>query len=158
VDERRQLVELPGAAQDVHVREAGEEVRPVALGHAPDDADHQVRLGHLAQPELAEAAPHLLLGVLADGARVVDHDVGRVAIIDRFVALGAKLAENELGVQDVHLAAEGFEVQLPTHEISPTVTGPGRGTRALPRRRVAHFAADCRPAQSRRGQRPPVRT
>jgi hypothetical protein len=85
VNQRGQLIELAGAAENIHVRETLENVRPVALGHAADHADDHARVGRLARTELAEAGPDFLLGVFADGAGVEDDDVGGVAIIDRFV-------------------------------------------------------------------------
>jgi hypothetical protein len=56
-------------------------VRPVALGHAADHVYHHARVVRLALAELAEARPDLLFRVLTDGARVVDDDVGRVAVV-----------------------------------------------------------------------------
>jgi hypothetical protein len=74
-----------------------------------------VGLIFFALPQLAEAAPDFLFGVFADGAGVVEDDVGVVAILDGFVALDAELAEDELAVEHVHLAAEGFEIELAGH-------------------------------------------
>jgi hypothetical protein len=49
---------------------------------------------------------------LHTGTGVEDDHVGRVAVGRFFVALGAQLAQHELAVEHVHLAAEGFQVQL----------------------------------------------
>ncbi len=65
VDHRRELIQLPGAAEDVHVREAPEDRCPLAFRHAADDADHQQRIASLALPQLPEPRPDLLFGMLA---------------------------------------------------------------------------------------------
>ena len=45
VDQRvARLVEFPGPAQHIHLRKFPEDVRAIAVGHTPDDADDQVRL------------------------------------------------------------------------------------------------------------------
>ena len=43
------------------------------------------------------------------------YDIGLIAVIDLLVSLRAKLAENQLAVEHVHLAAEGFKVDLAGH-------------------------------------------
>ena len=104
-------------AVPVNVGKAAEDIDAVALGHAADDADDEVRICCLALFQLAQARPDLLLGVLASGAGVVDDDVGLIAIVDQFVSLRAELPQDELAVEHVHLAAEGFQVQLSsTHQ------------------------------------------
>jgi hypothetical protein len=121
------------------VRETAEDVRPISFGHAADHTDDEIRLRGLSLPQLAEARPHLLLGVLAHRAGVVDDDVGLLAIGDGFVALRAELAEDELAVEHVHLAAEGFEVQLAFHVVE------------APRRRRANLSRSR--GRSHRGRR-----
>src|SRR5690606_35301040 len=79
----------------------------------------------LRRPQLPEAAPHLLLGMLPHAAGVVDHDVGGVAIPGRLIPLPDELAEDQLGVEHVHLAAEGFEVELSGHRAAETVENAG---------------------------------
>ena len=120
--------------------EARKDARAFALGHAADDSDDEVGFFFFGFPQLAEARPDFLLGVLADGAGVVDDDVRVVAVLDGFVALGAKLAENELRVEDVHLAAECFEVELPGHPRAIVACGVWHYTAAfrnrLPSRRI----------------------
>src|SRR5688572_14400976 len=95
--------------------EAVEDVRAVALRHATDDTDDDAGVSLLAVAEFTEARPHLLLGVLTDGAGVVKDHVRVVAGFDGRVALGAELAHDELAVEHVHLAAERFEVNLAWH-------------------------------------------
>jgi hypothetical protein len=75
VEQAGQLVELAGAAQEVDHGHAVDEIGPVALGHAPEHAHDQPGAGLLGLLHLAEAAPDLLLGALADRAGVVEHDV-----------------------------------------------------------------------------------
>ncbi len=110
-----QFIELPRPAKNIDMGKLAEDVHAIPLGHAADDADHDVRLVHLAVFQFAEPRPDFVLGVLADGAGVVEDDIRLLAIFDRFVPLGAELTQDELGIEHVHLAAEGFHVQLASH-------------------------------------------
>src|SRR5688572_11226897 len=101
---------------------AFEDVRPIALGHAADYADHQVRSLLLPPAQLSEARPDLLLGVLADRASVVNDDIRLLAVLDRLVSLGAQLPQDQLAVEHVHLAAKGFQIQLSPHEMPRILT------------------------------------
>src|SRR5438105_2193797 len=112
---RRELIELAGTAEDVHVRKAREDAGAFALGHAADDADDEIWAKFFDPAKLSKARPDLLLGMLANRARVVHHDVRVVALVDGLVSLCAKLPQNQLAVEHVHLAAKGFEVQLLVH-------------------------------------------
>ena len=47
-------------------------------------------------------------------------------IVDRFIPLAAQLPQNQLAVEHVHLAAEGFEKQLFSHRRSVSEKGPQR--------------------------------
>ena len=53
---------------------------------------------------------HLLFGVIADRTGVQQHEVGGFHALDRLVTQHAKLSENQLAVEHVHLAAHGFEI------------------------------------------------
>src|SRR5690606_27483957 len=75
----------------------------------------------LAFLEGAEAGPDLLLGPLADGAGVEQEDVGAFGLGGEAVAQGREGAGDELGVELVHLAAEGLEIDGPVGH-----TGDGR--------------------------------
>jgi len=115
VDQAGEFVEFAGAAEDVYLGELFEYVEAVALSHAADDTYDKGGVSGFAMLELAEARPDFLFGVFTDGAGVVEDDVGGIAVFGGFIALGAELAENELGIEDVHLAAEGFEIELAGH-------------------------------------------
>ena len=52
-----------------------------------------------------------LLGLIADGAGVVEDEASVFDGRNLAVALGNQSADDFLGVMDVHLAAEGFEVE-----------------------------------------------
>ncbi len=52
-----------------------------------------------------------LLGFVADGAGVIEDQAGVFDGRNLAVALGNQSANDFLGVMDVHLAAEGFEVE-----------------------------------------------
>jgi len=95
----------------------------VALGHAADDADDHLRAVPLDPADLAETAVDLVLGVLADAARVEQDQVGHPVVVGRGVALSAQLAENQLAVELVHLASHRFQVDPSVHAV-PLVRGP----------------------------------
>ncbi len=117
VEECGELVEFRGAAHEVDVGHAFHEGGSVAFGHAADDADDEGGVGGFAVFECAESGPDFLFGLFADGAGVVEGDVGIIEGGGEGVAKGTELVLDELGVEDVHLAAEGFEVDF-FHRIS----------------------------------------
>src|SRR5512141_1707252 len=64
---------------------------------------------HLAL-HLAKTADHPLLGVIANRARVDKDDVSFLRYVNSIVSGRCQLAEHELGVADIHLAAVGLDV------------------------------------------------
>ena len=92
---------------------------PVAflLGYAAQHAE-LLALG-LQFLEICQAMEYLLLGFVADGAGVVENQVGLLDSLDLAIALLDERADDFLGVMDVHLAAEGFQVKsllrIPRH-------------------------------------------
>jgi hypothetical protein len=105
VDQSRELIEFSRPTQDVDVRNrsnsrvpsrsAMQPMTPITVPAFPSSA-RAVRRG----------APHFLLGMLAHRTGVVEDDVGVIARLGRHVPLPAELAEDELAVEHVHLAAE----------------------------------------------------
>ena len=79
-----------------------------ALRHAADHAEDAA--GPLVALQLAHPPDHPLLGVVAHGAGVDQHDVGVRRLLGPHVALPAEHPEHELGVGHVHLAAVGLDV------------------------------------------------
>src|SRR4029079_5193713 len=65
--------------------------------------------------QVAEMAIQLVVGVLADAARVQHHDVGRLEIRRTFHALGFEHARDAFRVVLVHLAAEGAHEEPAGH-------------------------------------------
>ena len=125
VDQLRQLVEFGRPAQDVHLRMAAKQIDPVSLGHAAQDAEDQVFAFALAHPDGPHAAVRLLLGLLADGTRVVEHDLRVAVALDERVAELCQLATDELAVELVHLATERFEVDAHANSWRASImTGP----------------------------------
>ena len=94
----------------VDVRHAREHVALVLLRHAAEHADDQLRLGALADPELAELGPDAVLGVLTHRAGVDQDDVGRRLLIRRHVTALLQASLDQLAVQLVHLAAVARQV------------------------------------------------
>src|SRR5215211_5572612 len=97
------------------MRVPSKELGPLALGHASDDADDQPRFVRLPFAQFAQSGPNLLLGMLTNRAGVVEDHVGLVAVVHLFVSMGAELPEDQLAVEHVHLAAEGFQVEVSLH-------------------------------------------
>ncbi len=110
IEQLRQLVELGGAAHDVHDGHAGDEVGAIPLGHAPEHADDEIRAVEFSGAHVAQSRPDLLLGPLSHRAGVVEHDVGVLGIAGEAVAQGSERAGDELRVELVHLAPEGLEI------------------------------------------------
>ena len=67
----------------------------------------------LLQP--AQGAVDLVLGVLADAARVQQDRVGLAGAIDQLVARLKQLGGDQLAVEHVHLAADGLDVEASGH-------------------------------------------
>ena len=76
LDQLRQPGELAGAADDVDVRGAVEDQLLVFLRHAAQHADDRFRVSALVRTQAAQGAVDLVLGVLADAARVEEDRVG----------------------------------------------------------------------------------
>ena len=88
---------------------------PVLLGEATADRDLEVGPRVLQRLQVPEMAVQLVVGVLADAARVQHHDVGRLEIVGRLHALGLEHARDAFRVVLVHLAAEGAHEEPAGH-------------------------------------------
>ena len=106
----------------------------------------------------AEGAVDLVLGVLADRAGVVEDRVGLVDVVGQLVPLVAELADDQLAVEQVHLAADGLDVELLLRAAFGSGHGPA-GSRSAERlgRRSASIRSgsrpDCTQRRRRRGNR-----
>ena len=78
----------------------------------PEDADRHVGPGRLDLADPAQGAVDLVLGVLPDGAGVVEDGVGLLDVVGQLVPLIPELADDQLAVEQVHLAAHGLDVEL----------------------------------------------
>ena len=63
----------------------------------------------------AQGAVDLVLGVLADAARVEQDRVGPADAVDQLVAGLEQAGRDQLAVEHVHLAADGFDVEATRH-------------------------------------------
>ena len=111
---RHDLGELAHArrAQDeVEIRHALQGPLPFLLGHAAAEADEQIRVAPLEEAVFAQARVDLLLGLVADAARVEEDDVRPVGLMGGEDALLHELAGHALAVQLVHLASPGLDVE-----------------------------------------------
>src|SRR4051812_43678783 len=111
-DERGNLVELAGAHDQVDVRSPFENEALVFLSHAAEDANDFARMFAFGVLETTQCAVDLVFGVLADAAGVEQDRVGVVRAGGELVTVFAQASDDELAVEFVHLAADGFDVEL----------------------------------------------
>ena len=100
------------------------------LGHAAQHAEGESRLeAALAGAQFLEPAAHFLLGVLADGARIEQYDVGGFFVVRQAVAGRPQDRGHDFGIRDVHLAAVRLEKYEPSAR--RLVAGETRGVQIL---------------------------
>ncbi len=94
------------SAHQRHPRGALENLFAFLLRHAAEDS----KLLALFQELLVIIQPveYFLLGLIPDGARVVQNQVSLLDRFDLAVAFMHQRANDLFGVMDIHLAAEGF--------------------------------------------------
>jgi hypothetical protein len=91
------------------VRRTIENLFAFLLRHAAQHAKH-FPLPRLAL-ELLEAVEHLLFGLVANRARVVQHQFGVFRRFHLRQALADKRADHLLGIVHIHLAAKRLDVE-----------------------------------------------
>jgi hypothetical protein len=106
----RQVSVRGGTADHGDVRSAIENSFAFLLGDATEHAEDFALFLELLV--VGEAMEDLLLCLIADGAGVVEDEIGFFDGRDLAVALGYERADDLLGVMHIHLAAESFEVEL----------------------------------------------
>src|SRR5262249_39551322 len=116
-DQFRQAGELAGAADDVHVRSTTADQLLVLLRHAAEYAQNLAGMALLVRAQAAQGTVDFVLGVLADAASIEQDDVGFRGLLDQFVALAAQAADDQLAVEHVHLAADGFYIEFFSHSL-----------------------------------------
>ena len=82
------------------------------LGHAPAKPDQEIGVGLLEQAIATETRKHLVLGFLANTARVEQDYVGLLDPPSRHHSLPNQLSSQSLAVELVHLAAPGLDEEL----------------------------------------------
>ena len=90
----------------------------LALGQAPQHAQDDRRAVVLPATDAAHPAQHLVLGVLANGARVVEDDIRLVGVAGEGVAQRRHPAPHELAVELVHLTTEGLQIDPAANRFS----------------------------------------
>ena len=110
--ERGHLVQLAGADDQINIRGAFEDDALVVLRHAAEDANYRIRMFALGVFQPAEGAVDLVFRVLADATCIEKYRVGVVRIVRQLVTVFAQAGDDELAVEFVHLAADGFDVQF----------------------------------------------
>src|SRR5439155_965726 len=105
----RQIAVRRRSADHGNVRCALENFLALLLGDTSQDGEFlSLRLKLFV---IGEAMKDLLFGLIADGAGVVEDEAGVFDGRNLAIALGNERADDFLGVMDIHLAAEGFEVE-----------------------------------------------
>ena len=94
------------------VQQAG----PQALGHAADHTENAS--GTLMALQLSYPAVYALLGLVPNGTRVHQDDIGICRRIRHHVSVAAQQTQYQLGVGHIHLAAVGLHID-PFHHLAP---------------------------------------
>ena len=108
-------VHVVRAQHDVDVRCAGAHQVTVLLGEAPTDDDLEVGSRQLGGLEVPEFAVELVVGVLADAARVQHQHVGIFFRGSRLETVRREETGDALGVVLVHLTPVGVHEELARH-------------------------------------------
>jgi hypothetical protein len=111
--ELRQLVDLSGSEGDVDERKLLEDLLLDGLGPAPADPDDPVGMRALEVLGLMQVGDEPLVGLLADGARVEEDQLGVLPRVHLRVSERLEHPLHALGVVLVHLAPERGDVVGP---------------------------------------------
>ena len=79
------------------------------LSHTAQDAELLSLGGEFF--EISQTMKDFLLGLVADGAGVIEDQFGRFHRLHLLITLGHERSDDLFRVMDVHLAAEGFNVK-----------------------------------------------
>lgn len=109
LDERRNLSELARADDEIDERNSFANQGLIFLGHAADHADDEFGPSFLFRANSAERGEGLLLGMFANGTGVKENHVGVVGIVREDVPLTFERADDDLGIEDVHLTPNGVD-------------------------------------------------
>ena len=104
------LVKFLGADDEIDVGQAFEDFGAAVLGHAAEDTEDEVGVLLFAVGDVGGFAEGLLLGGVAHGAGVEEHDVAVVLILHDAVAATAQHGRDRLAVAFVHLATIGLDI------------------------------------------------
>src|SRR5260370_8695496 len=104
------------ADNEIDRRCAPDDLLPRGLSDAARNGDRQSatreRRSGFKRPDAAEFGIHFLYRLLANMAGVEDDEVGVPGVERLGKALGRQRVRHTMGIVDVHLAAEGFYVEL----------------------------------------------
>ena len=96
-----------GPHHQIQLGHAPQQRFPLLLGDAARHHQGEVGIDAFALGLAAQIAVHLLFGVVADRAGVVEHQIGAVLVVAGPIAHGFEDPGHALGIRLVHLAAEG---------------------------------------------------
>jgi hypothetical protein len=103
---------LPGADDEIDIGRPLPDKFLILLGHAADDADDLAGILPLERGHPAHGGVRLLLGQFPHGTGVEEQHIGLGRFIRQAVALLLEGRHDQLAVQHVHLAADGFDVHF----------------------------------------------
>ncbi len=142
LDQLRRLLQLAGADDQIDIRGSFEDLPLVLLSHAAQHANDFLGISLLVPPQVAQGAVDLVFGVLPHAARV---EQDRVRLVDRVHQLIAVLPEaghHHFAVQHIHLAADGFDVDIVRHDCQSGFSRTRAGQ--TPPRQLLHDSASAR--------------
>ena len=84
----------------------------VFLSHAPHHADDFLWVLFFDFPQPAQRTVGFVFGLFAHGASVQQDRISAIDIFGKLIALTAKVGNDHLAVEHIHLAADGFDVQF----------------------------------------------
>ena len=106
LQQRRQVVDVVRAENDIHPRGLGDDQIAVLLRQTAAHSDLEIRVGLCGRAQLADVAVEPIVGVLPHGAGVEHHDV-RVGTGRGDIPCCLQHPGHAFGVVDIHLAADG---------------------------------------------------
>ncbi len=103
-------MQLARTAENVHLRHLLQQIVTVTLSHAPDYGNDLFGAAYAGRLELPQPGIDLVLGVLTNAARIDDHEVRRLHLFRQLETAQQQLADDQLAIQRVHLAAHCLDV------------------------------------------------
>src|SRR5690625_439045 len=102
------------ANNQIEIGQLIEQFGPAILRHATHNPEDKPRISFLPACKMPTFADRFLFGLIANTARIDEHYIGILFVINDFVATSLQKRCNSFGIAHVHLAAVSFDVD-PVH-------------------------------------------